>query len=119
MSIAVLYSTFILNIGANSELRSNIQSAITIASSQNFLNRLTLFDLINADEYLMLKRSINKEKELNVHTDIMKLTTFLMNKLQNGSLIYHQRFKYFLGYYKDLKPLYFVWESLGKIIFQF
>ena len=65
----------------------------------------------------MLNGSITEENELNINTDILKLTTFLMNKLQNGSLIYHQRFKYFLGCYKDLKPLYFIWESLGKHFF--
>ena len=68
----------------------------------------------------MLKRSITEENGLNVNTDTLKITNFLMNKLHNGSLVYHQRFKYFLGYYKDLKPLYFLWESLGKnFFFQF
>ena len=93
------------------DLSKIIQESIINISSQVFLNRLVLFNLISDDEYETLQNSIAWEQQ---HKDISTLTTFIVEKMNNEDAVFHERFKIFLGYYNDLKSIYHNWENIGK-----
>ena len=87
------------------DLSNILQESILNISTQVFLNRLVLFNLISLNEYGILQNS----KKNNITTT----TTFIIQKLNNKTAIYHEKFKIFLGYYKDLNFLYHTWDTLG------
>ena len=96
-----------------SQLSRNIQDAIRSMGPQNCLNGLELFELLSDHENEALQNSIVLEREpknsIN-STFFSKITTFITQKLYKESSFYHKRFKYFLGYYEELKSMHFIWD---------
>ena len=88
-----------------------LQDAIGKITPQLLLRRLMLFDLINIKEKEMVQHSIAQQRGKQIDKTI---SLFLVIKLLNESSVYHQRFKYFLGYYEDLRSMYLAWNSLCK-----
>ena len=96
------------------DLRNVLHESILNISTQVFLDRLVLFNIISLDESEILENSM--ARELQEKKNITTITTFIIEKLYNENAIYHEKFKIFLGYYKDLKFIYRSWETLGKIL---
>ena len=84
--------------------------------SQNFLNGLALFKLLNVDETAEVQHIIDLAREQSNNMDYSKITTLLIQKLYNESSIYHKKIKYFFGYYEELKSMYYIWDSLGRTL---
>ena len=78
---------------------------------QPFLKGLMLFDLISVKENKTLQRNIKQKQGKLIDAEISK---FLIHKLLNQSSIYLERFKYFLGYYENLRSMFINWNSLSK-----
>ena len=93
------------------DLSNILQESILNISTQVFLNRLVLFNLISLNEYGLLQNSMAREQEQK--KNITTTTTFIIQKLNNENAVYHEKFKIFLGYYKDLNFLYHSWDTLG------
>ena len=93
------------------DLSKILQESILNISTQVFLNRLVLFNLISPNEYGLLQNSMTREEQQK--KNITTITTFIIQKLNNQNAIYHEKFKIFLGYYKDLNFVYRSWETLG------
>ena len=93
------------------DLSNILQESILNISTQVFLNRLVLFNLISLNEYGILQYSMAREQQQK--NNITTTTTFIIQKLNNNNAIYHEKFKIFLGYYKDLNFLYNTWDTLG------
>ena len=91
-----------------------LPETITKISPEIFLNRLVLFNLISNKEIETLQNGIAWEQQKS-DKDIYKITTFIIQKLKKQNAVYHERFKFFLGYYSDLNSIYRNWETLGKI----
>ena len=96
------------------ELSEILQKFILNISTEVFLNRLVLFNLISLNEYELLEKSMAREQQQK--TNITTITTFMVERLNNENAIYHEKFKIFLGYYKDLNFVYRTWETLGWIL---
>ena len=94
------------------DLNNILQDSIIKISPQNFLNRLVLFNLISDKEIITLQNRAWQQQHKN--KDIYTVASFIRQKLNNQNAVYHERFKFFLGYYSDLKPIYRNWEILGK-----
>ena len=80
---------------------------------QPFLKGLMLFDLIDVKENETLQHNIKQKQGKQIDAEISK---FLIHKLINESSIYLERFKYFLGCYKDLRFMLVNWNSFSKRI---
>ena len=93
-----------------------LQESIISISPQLFMNRLALFNLISDNEYGTLQNSVAREQQQKSNKDISALTTFIIEKLNDKTAVYHERFKIFLGYYNDLNFIYRNWDNLGKTI---
>ena len=95
------------------DLSNILQESILNISAQVFLNRLVLFNIISLDEYELLENSMAREQQQK--KNITTITTFIVERLYNENAIFHEKFKIFLGYHKDLIFIYRKWETLGKI----
>ena len=93
------------------DLSNILQESILNITTQVFLNRLVLFNLISLNEYGILQNSMAREQQQR--KNITTITTFIIHKLNNKNAIYHEKFKIFLRYYKDLNFLYHTWDALG------
>ena len=87
------------------DLSKILQQSIVNISPQVFLNRLTLFNLISNNEYEALQQKS--------HEDNSAITSYIIQRLNNETAVYYERFEIFLGYYKDLQSIYQKWEPLG------
>ena len=96
------------------DLSNILQESILNISTQVFLNRLVLFNIISVDEYGLLVKSITRKQQQK--NKITKITNFIVKRLNNENAIYHEKFKIFLGYYKDLNVIYRNWETLSMIL---
>ena len=99
-------------LGSIKELKRKLQDAIQKNSLQSFLRRLILFNLISVKENGTLQYNITQQSGKQTHKEFSQ---FLVHKLLNESPVYHERFKYFLGYYEDLRSMYLSWNSFSKI----
>ena len=91
-----------------------LQESIINISPQVFLNRLVLFNLISDKEYETLRNSTAEEQQQNSNNQYSILTTFVIQKLQDETVMYHERFKMLLICYKDLTSMYRTWDTLCK-----
>ena len=108
----MLCAVFVFNvIGGTKELKKKLQDVIEKNTPQSFLRRLILFKLISVKDNGTLQYIITQKRGKQIHEEISK---FLINKLINESPVYRERFKYFLGYYKDLRSMYLSWNSISK-----
>ena len=87
------------------DISNILQECIINISPQIFLHRLTLFNLISNREYETLQQKS--------HKDNSTITTFIIQRLNNETAVYFERFNIFLGYYKDLESIYHQWDALG------
>ena len=94
------------------KLRINLNNAIKIITPQTFIKRLRVFNLISDKENEILQQNMTQIQVNQINAEISE---FITHKLYNDeSSVYYERFKYFLGYYEDLRYMYLIWESLCK-----